>query len=186
MIILASASPRRRELLGQICSFEVRPTDCDENCEISSPEELVCELSQRKALACIRQADDIVIGADTVVAIDGCILGKPTDAQDAKNMLQKLSGRTHSVYTGVTVLAHGQTHTFAERTDVTFYELSEELINWYVSSNEPFDKAGSYAIQQKGCVLVKEIKGDYFNVVGLPVARLYRLLNTVGGITINA
>ena len=181
MIILASASPRRRQLLGQICSFEVRPTDCDESCAITAPDELVCELSRRKALACQAGADDIVIGADTVVAIDGEILGKPEDPEDAKAMLAKLSGRTHSVYTGVTVTAKGQVHTFCERTDVTFFELTPQLIDWYVSTNEPLDKAGAYGIQEKGCVLVKGISGDYFNVVGLPVARLYRILNTIGG-----
>ncbi|MBR4954411.1 MAG: septum formation protein Maf [Clostridia bacterium] len=181
MIILASASPRRRELLGQICSFEVRATDCDESCALTSPEEFVCELSRRKVLACKADFDDIVIGADTVVAIDGEILGKPRDPEDAKAMLAKLSGKTHSVFTGVTVVAKGESHTFCERTDVTFFELSRELIDWYVGTDEPLDKAGAYGIQEKGCVLVKGISGDYFNVVGLPVARLYRILNTVGG-----
>ena len=186
MIILASASPRRRELLSYVCEFEVRPTDCDESCDIASPEEFVRELSRRKALACAAEAGDIVIGADTVVAIDGEILGKPKDAEDAKNMLRKLSGRTHSVFTGVTVVKDGEAHTFAERTDVTFFELSAETIDRYVASKEPCDKAGAYGIQGKGCLLVEKINGDYFNVVGLPVARLSRLLNTIGGSSINA
>jgi len=186
MIILASASPRRRELLGQICDFEVRATDCDESCALTSPEELVCELSKRKAQACRAGTEDTVIGADTVVALDGEILGKPKDAEDAKNMLRKLSGRTHSVFTGVTVLKNGGAHTFCERTDVTFYELSEELIDRYVDTKEPYDKAGAYGIQGKGCVLVKGICGDYFNVVGLPMGRLYHLLNTIGGSGLDA
>ncbi|MBO7274992.1 MAG: Maf family protein, partial [Clostridia bacterium] len=108
------------------------------------------------------------------------------DAEDAKNMLAKLSGRTHSVFTGVTVVKDGEAYTFAERTDVTFFELSRELIDGYVATFEPMDKAGAYGIQGRGCLLVEKINGDYFNVVGLPVARLSRLLNTIGGSSINA
>ena len=186
MIILASASPRRRELLAHVCEFEVRPTDCDESCSITAPEELVRELSRRKALACRACPGDTVIGADTVVAIDGEILGKPKDPEDAKNMLRKLSGRTHTVFTGVTVVKGGEAYTFAERTDVTFFELSEELIDRYVASKEPMDKAGAYGIQEKGCLLVEKINGDYFNVVGLPVARLSRILDSIGGTPIDA
>lgn len=186
MIILASASPRRREILSQICTFEVRPTDCDESCDITDPAALVSELSLRKAKACKAEKEDTVIGADTVVAIDGCILGKPADERDAKNMLRMLSGRTHSVFTGVTVAKGERVHTFCARTDVTFYELTDELIDRYVASKEPMDKAGAYGIQGKGCVLVKSISGDYFNVVGLPAAELYRVLDTFGGNSTNA
>ncbi len=186
MIILASASPRRRELLSQICDFTVMVSDCDENCSITDPETLVCELSLRKARSIKVSAEDIVIGADTVVAVDGKILGKPHSRQEAKEMLSALSGKTHSVFTGVTVVKGSMVHTFTERTDVTFYELSEELIDRYVESGEPMDKAGAYGIQGKGCVLVQGISGDYFNVVGLPVARLYRVLDQFGGLKADA
>jgi len=186
MIILASASPRRRELLSQICDFTVKVSDCDENCSITDPETLVCELSLRKAKAVKAGAEDIIIGADTVVAVDGQILGKPHSQQEAKDMLSALSGKTHSVFTGVTVVKGEEIHTFAERTDVTFYPLAQELIDRYVASGEPMDKAGAYGIQGKGCVLVQSISGDYFNVVGLPVARLYRVLDQIGGLKADA
>ena len=135
---------------------------------------------------CPPQEGDVLIGADTVVAIDGAILGKPHSQQEAKNMLSALSGKTHSVFTGVTVVKGEEIHTFAERTDVTFYPLSQELIDRYVASGEPMDKAGAYGIQGKGCVLVQSISGDYFNVVGLPVARLYRVLDQIGGLKADA
>jgi septum formation protein len=186
MIILASASPRRKELLSQICDFEVKASQCDENCDISDPCELVCELSRRKARAVAENDGNIVIGADTVVAIEGSILGKPRSEQEAKDMLKSLSGKTHSVFTGVTVIRGDEEYTFAEKTDVTFYELSDHMIDRYVASGEPMDKAGAYGIQGKGCVLVKGICGDYFNVVGLPVAHLYRVLDKIGGINADA
>lgn len=186
MIILASASPRRRELLSQICDFKVITSDCDENCSITEPRDLVCELSLRKAKAIAATDDDIVIGADTVVAVDGKILGKPHSEREAKEMLMALSGKTHSVFTGVTVIKGDKVITFAEETCVTFYELTDKLIDRYVASGEPMDKAGAYGIQGKGCVLVQGISGDYFNVVGLPVARLYRVLDQIGGIKADA
>lgn len=186
MIILASASPRRKELLSQICDFDIRVSDCDENCDITDPEKLVCELSCRKARAIAADTDDIVIGADTVVAIGGKILGKPHSTEEARNMLKSLSGKTHSVFTGVTVIKSKKEYTFAEKTDVTFYELDDTLIDRYVASGEPMDKAGAYGIQGKGCVLVKGICGDYFNVVGLPVAHLYRVLDEIGGLNADA
>ena len=182
MIILASASPRRRELLGRICDFEVRPSDCDEKCDKTDPAQYVTELSQRKAHATRAENGDTVIAADTSVFLDGEMLNKPRDKADAKRMLKALSGRIHSVYTGVTVISNGRSVSFCEKTDVEFYGLSSELISEYAESGEPLDKAGAYGIQGKGCVLVKRIDGDYFNVMGLPVARLYRELKNIGAI----
>ena len=186
MILLASASPRRKELLSQICEFEVKVSYCDENCDIKDPCQLVKELSLRKARAISAGNDDTIIGADTVVTIDGKILGKPHSEDEAKAMLKTLSGRTHSVFTGVTVIKGQKICSFAEKTDVTFYDLDDMMIDSYVASGEPMDKAGSYGIQEKGCVLVKGICGDYFNVVGLPVAALYRVLNEIGGLNADA
>ncbi len=182
MIVLASASPRRRELLSRICEFEVRPSRCDENCGERDPDALVRELSLRKARAAKAGPSDVVIAADTVVFLDGDILGKPRDKAEAREMLGRLSGRTHTVFTGVTVIKDGKEHTFCDRTRVTFYRLSKELADEYVESGEPLDKAGAYGIQGKGCLLVKRIEGDFFNVMGLPIARLYRLLTEIGGI----
>ena len=184
MIILASASPRRKELLSRICDFEVRPSRCDEDCAERDPDALVRELSLRKARAAEKDADkkDVIVAADTVVYFKDAILGKPRDRAEAYEMLRALSGRAHTVFTGVTVIKDGEAHTFCDRTRVTFYRLSEELIREYVESGEPLDKAGSYGIQGKGCLLVKRIEGDFFNVMGLPVARLYRLLTRIGGI----
>ena len=178
-IILASASPRRKEIMQTAgLSFSVLVSDTDETLPDGiTAFDAVTELAYRKALAVAKtHPDDTVIGADTVVTLDGKILGKPKDAEDAKNMLRTLSGRTHKVYTGVCIIRNGTSNKFFEETDVTFYELSENEINDYVSSNEPMDKAGSYGIQGKGCALVKGICGDYFNVVGLPVSRLIREL----------
>ena len=179
MIILASASPRRRELLKRICDFEVRPSDCDEECDIKEPQALVRELSKRKAAAV---SGDVVIAADTVVYHEGKILGKPRDAKDAALMLRSLSGKTHEVYTGVSVKKDGAVRTFSERSRVKFYDLEDALIDEYVASGEPLDKAGAYGIQGKGCLLVESIEGDFFNVMGLPVARIYRVLLEMGAI----
>ena len=176
MIILASASPRRRELLAHVCEFEVRATDCDESCDIASTEEFVRELSRRKALACRADEGDIVIGADTVVAIDGTVLGKPRSEQDAYAMLSRLSGRHHTVYTGVTVSRGGKVLTAHEATRVHFRPLTSAEIEAYIATGEPMDKAGSYGIQGYGAMLVEGISGDYFNVVGLPLCRLYLML----------
>lgn len=181
-LILASQSPRRRELLKLICEdFEIRPDNSPEKADKSlPPHEFVSALSMEKCknIAKVSDENKIVIGADTVVAAEGKILGKPSDRQDAENMLKLLSGNIHSVYTGVTVMcrAKNKTVTFFEKTDVYFYELSEDEIKSYVRTNEPMDKAGSYGIQGKGALFVKKIDGDYGNVVGLPVARLARVL----------
>ncbi|WP_338750433.1 Maf family protein [Bacillus sp. FJAT-52991] len=178
-IILASSSPRRKELLQQIgLPFTVIVSDVDET--ISHPmssEETVMQLASRKACAVAKHHEkDVVIGADTIVVLDGEILGKPKDRSDAKRMLSKLSGREHSVYTGVAIVKEKKQHAFYEKTNVTFWELSDEEVDTYLNSGEPFDKAGAYGIQGRGAVFVKKIDGDYFSVVGLPVASLYRQL----------
>ena len=182
-IILASNSPRRREILTQGgYEYEVDAADIDENLGISDPALLVEELSYKKALAITdRHPDSIVIGADTVVAIDGDILGKPADEADAKAMLKKLSGRTHQVMTGVSLLETDgsviiKKVTFHAVTDVTFYELSDDEIASYVATGEPMDKAGAYGIQGRGALLVERISGEYLNVVGLPLAALAQRL----------
>ena len=175
MIILASQSPRRKELLS-MCGFEfeIRPADVDETLpENISPKEAVCYLSKIKAEA-LKDEENIVIGADTVVALNGEILGKPRDDNDAFNMLKMLSGKTHSVYTGVTLASKKKTITFYEETKVTFYPISDDEIKDYIKTGEPKDKAGAYGIQGLGGLLVEKIEGDYNNVVGLPVAKLSR------------
>lgn len=173
MIILASQSPRRRELMGLITKdFEVKVSEVDESLpEGISPREAVMYLSKIKAEP-FKNEQQIVIGADTVVAIDDKILGKPKDKQNAFDMLKTLSGKTHSVFTGVTILKGEIANTFAVETRVTFFELSDQEILDYIATKEPMDKAGAYGIQGYGSLLVKEIQGDYFNVVGLPVSKL--------------
>ena len=179
-IVLASASPRRRELLQRAgVTFTVRVSDADEQISPDTPpHEAVMSLARQKAQAVAKSCpDDLVIGADTVVVYDGAILGKPADAADAVRMLRMLSGKTHTVYTGVCLLSPGKTETFFEQTQVTFYPLTQQEIEAYVATGEPMDKAGAYGIQGRGCTLVQGICGDYFNVVGLPVAALCRRLS---------
>lgn len=199
-IILASASPRRKELLSQIgMEFEVCVSTCEEIITKTVPEEVVCELSAQKALDVWQKVlmtagkaetgadikshmyenrQVLVIGADTVVAYNGKILGKPRDKEDAVRMLTMLSGKTHEVYTGVTFCYEQegklQTHTFYECTAVSFFPVSREEIEQYAESGEPMDKAGAYGIQGSFAAHVKGITGDYNNVVGLPVGRLYQ------------
>lgn len=176
-IILASASPRRRELLAQAgFEFEVVSSDVDEVVDPSlTPDKLVMSLARQKAQAVAQNRTDcVVIGSDTVVVLDGKVLGKPRDEADAVRMLESLSGRKHEVYTGVCISFAGETHCFFERTSVNFCELDGEQIKAYVATGEPMDKAGAYGIQGKGCVLVEGIEGDYFNVVGFPVSRFCR------------
>lgn len=178
-IILASASPRRRELLKFITEdFTVRVSDAEEVTDPAlSAEETVKSLAVIKGEAVAEGfPEDTVISADTIVVLDGEILGKPKDEEDAFRMLSSLSGRTHEVFTGVCVLHSGRRLVFAERTEVSFFPLSEDEIRAYIATGEPTDKAGAYGIQGKGCTLVKAISGDYNNVVGLPVAGLNRLL----------
>lgn len=180
-MILASQSPRRRELLSLITEdFRIIPAKGEEILpEKISPENAVLTLSEQKADEIYREnRGEVIVAADTIVAIDGKILGKPADEKDAFAMLKTLSGRVHEVFTGVCVVfANGQKEQFFEETKVEFYELSDEEIADYIKTGEPMDKAGAYGIQGKGALLVKRIDGDYYNVMGLPVARLLRVLN---------
>ena len=177
-VVLASASPRRKELLSLIFNeYDIRPADCDEALpEGIKAQEAVEYLSLIKNKATVEICDkkSLVISADTVVAVDGEILGKPQDKEDARRMISLLSGREHQVFTGVTLSLNGEFKTFSEKTDVVFYKLTDKEIEDYISTDEPYDKAGAYGIQGKAGLLVKAVNGDYYNVVGLPVARLKR------------
>ncbi len=183
-IILASNSPRRRELLGQIGvrDFRVLSPDVDERTQPGlSPAQMVEELSLRKARAAEKAGSGgLIIAADTVVALDGAALGKPRDEEDAFAMLSALSGREHHVYTGVTLLRDGRAATGHEQTAVRFRALEPQEIRGYIATGEPMDKAGAYGIQGVGALLVEGIRGDYCNVVGLPVFRLGRMLSEFG------
>ena len=183
-MILASQSPRRRELLGQMgFSFTVRPAKGEELPHPDlTPAQLVEELARQKALevSAEAEADDVVVAADTVVAIDGKVLGKPHDKVHAAQMLSALSGREHTVYTGVAVKRGETLLVEHEATQVRFRPLTEREIDLYIQTGEPMDKAGSYGIQGYGALLVEGIRGDYFNVVGLPICRLGRMLAQVG------
>lgn len=180
MVILASASPRRKELLEIICNdFAVEPSNADEtvteNIEITKRPEY---LAEKKALEVSKNGhqNDTVIGCDTGVFIDEEMLGKPESPGEAKCMLRMLSGRTHSVITGCCVIKNGKKLSFSQKTSVAFYNLTDEEIDEYISTGEPMDKSGAYGIQGRGAVFVEGISGDYFNVVGLPIARLSRVL----------
>lgn len=186
-IILASASPRRRELLRQIgLEFQVIPGEREEAAKSTVPSELVAELSRTKAEEIFEKLSEkerescLVIGADTVVSCNGRIMGKPGSPQQAVEMLTLLQGGTHQVYTGVTLLYQKAGNTepenisFYEKTDVTMYPMDGEEILAYVDTGEPMDKAGAYGIQGRCAAFIKEINGDYNNVVGLPVGRLYQ------------
>ena len=150
--------------------------------DCADPAEHALQIACRKCAAALAEAgpEDAVIAADTVVYLDGLLLGKPRDPAEAAAMLSRLSGRTHTVCTGVAVAFRGGTRNLCQQTRVTFYDLSRGLIDWYVSTGEPMDKAGAYGIQGRGALLVRDIAGDYSNVVGLPVAALYRLLVEMG------
>ncbi|MFI8493215.1 Maf family protein [Peribacillus butanolivorans] len=181
-LILASSSPRRKELLQFLqIPFESMNSNVDESIdENMRAEEAVQELASRKAAAIAADHQESwVIGSDTVVVLDGEILGKPINRADGKRMLEMLSGRTHEVYTGVAIIFGKHSKVFAEKTEVTFWELSEAEIERYLDTGEPFDKAGGYGIQGYGSLLVKQINGDYFTVVGLPVSRLARELKVM-------
>lgn len=182
-IILASASPRRKELLAQIgLPFTVRVSGVEEVITKTTPEEIVMELSAQKAADVKANAgkDSVVIGADTIVAYSDengtRILGKPKNEEDAFSMLQLLQGKAHQVYTGVTICAGEETRTFYEKTQVQVFPMSEEEIRAYIHTGEPMDKAGAYGIQGRFAAFVKGIEGDYNNVVGLPVGRVYQEL----------
>ncbi len=180
MIILASASPRRKELL-ELAGFEFKviPTDVDESLPHSmSPDKTVEYLSKIKAMP-LKNSEDMIIGSDTVVAIDRKIIGKPKDEEDAFNILKTLSGRTHCVYTGVTVFYKDKEITFSVKTEVEFNELSDREIYDYIATKEPMDKAGAYGVQGTACKFVKKINGDYFNVIGFPVAKFYEVYKQI-------
>lgn len=178
-LILASASPRRQELLKRITEdFTVNPVDADETLPVGIPVEIAAVyLADVKAKAAAEQfPEDIVIGCDTIVVLEDEIMGKPSDRAQAKQMLQKLSGQTHKVMTGTALYCGKKSTVFTSETRVTFYELTDAEIERYLDTGEPFDKAGAYGIQGFGCLLVRNIEGDYNNVVGLPVAALARAL----------
>lgn len=183
-IVLASQSPRRKELLGRMgLEFVTQASKIDESAfDGLEARELVATLSREKAQWIARQLDGetLVIGADTVVVRDGAALGKPKDAEDAVAMLLSLSGRDHQVCTGVTVCRGDRVLTQVEETQVTFRNLTETEVRQYVSTGEPMDKAGAYGIQGLGGLLVEGIRGDYSNVVGLPVCRLGQMLKVFG------
>lgn len=179
-IVLASGSPRRQELMKYLAAdFTVRLPEVDESAPPGvQPWMLVQQLAKRKGEAVFDEGDgdDVVIAADTVVSIGGRVLGKPRNAEGAFAMLQTLSGRTHTVYTGVYIRDARRSTVFYVATEVEFYPLSTEEICDYIATGEPFDKAGGYGIQSRGALLVKGIRGDYFNVVGFPVAEIARRL----------
>ena len=210
-LVLASASPRRRELLSQIgLEFTVMPSTKEENAKTTEAGALVQELSRQKAvdiweqlsggqgqnpdadqeqiaeetqepnLNGKRQPELLVIGADTVVCCEGKILGKPHSREAAAEMLTALQGRSHEVYTGVTLYSQSETVTFFECTQVEFYPMTEVEISEYIDSKEPMDKAGAYGIQGAAAKFVTRVEGCFFNVMGLPVSRLYGLLQTLG------
>jgi septum formation protein len=184
-IILASNSPRRKELLTQIgLTFAVAPADVDESVLTGeAPEACASRLALDKArVAAKRAGEGIVIAADTIVVVDGAVLGKPTDAADARRMLARLSGKEHAVVTGLAVLdaTTGRSNVRTSMTKVVFRDLSQREIDAYVATGEPLDKAGAYGIQDRGALLVERIEGCYSNVVGLPLSLLGEMLREFG------
>lgn len=180
-ILLASQSPRRRELLGLFhVPFAVRVADIDESMDLCKPAyDEVARVSRMKAEAIPRENDDVVIAADTIVVCAGEVLGKPRDTSDAVRMLRLLSGRDHQVMTGMTVLRGEKCVTCTEVTDIHFRELSDREIENYVATGEPMDKAGSYGIQGGAALFAEKMVGDYYNVMGLPVCRLAMILKEI-------
>jgi len=185
-LILASASPRRKELMEMLRpdALEIVPAVGEERADPAlPPDELVKALSRAKAAevaARCAQADDAVIGADTIVVLDGAVLGKPRDEADAARMLRALSGRTHTVFTGVTVQRGAKVLSHAERTEVRFRALSDAEIARYIATGEPLDKAGAYGAQGYASLFVEHLDGDFFNVMGLPLCALGKLLKQLG------
>ena len=180
-LILASGSPRRRELLGLFgIPFVIRAADIDETMDENLPPfDEVARVSRLKALAVPRKQSDIVIAADTIVVCEGRVLGKPHSREEAVRMLTALSGRDHQVMTGCTVLYGDKSETFTEVTHLHFRELSEKEIKRYVQSGEPMDKAGAYGIQGGAALFCEKLEGDYYNVMGLPVCRLQKALRRI-------
>ena len=184
IMILASKSPRRIQLMQEAgFDVEIMPADIDESpIANEAPLELVERLALLKAKAIqdkVGTTDKLILAADSIVWIDNTILGKPHDKQDAFKMLKSLSGKTHHVSSGVCLIYKDKVDTFTDTTDVVFYNLTDEMINAYLESGEPFDKAGAYGIQGTGRALVKCINGNYFNVVGLPIAQTLRRIDTL-------
>ncbi|MEI5990640.1 Maf family protein [Enterococcus crotali] len=180
-VILASQSPRRCELLSRIVSdFEVVPADINEEVkDYFTPMDYVLTMAAQKAMHIAKQyPNDLVIGSDTIVTIDNEILGKPTSRDDAFRMLRQLSGRTHKVYTSVVLMKDDQESSATVPATVEFYDLTDDEINRYLDTKEYQDKAGAYGIQEQGALLVKSIQGDYYSIMGLPIATLYRMLPT--------
>jgi len=181
-LILASGSARRRELLELMeYDFEVIPANANEDIAPCAPGEYVEKLALTKAREIhAKHPGACVVGCDTIVWLDGEIIGKPEDAEDAFRILKKLNGKRHTVFTGVAVLAGEEANVFHDRTDVTFYPLSDEELRGYISTGEPLDKAGAYGIQGPGSILVERVEGCYFTVMGLPNPMLYHALRHVG------
>lgn len=184
-IVLASKSPRRQELLNLIGvkDFRIVPSEKEEETDENlTPEETVKALALLKGRDVAEKCgkDSLIIAADTLVFIDGVLLGKPKDEADAKNMLLKLSGREHTVFTGVAVIRDGKELAEYEKTDVYFRHMEDAEIDAYIKSGIPMDKAGAYGIQGAGAVFVEKIDGDFYNVVGLPLCRLYKMLGEFG------
>lgn len=179
-IILASASPRRSDIL-KTCGFmfDVLVPNVDESqIKTKEPKDLVCALAKLKADSIAVNENQVLISADTVVALDGVIYGKPKDEKDAFDILKKLSGQNHKVFTGVFIKSKDKEKSFFVESDICFYELSDKEILDYIATGEPLDKAGAYGIQGRAGLFVKEVKGDYFNIVGLPIARLNQELKS--------
>lgn len=183
-IILASQSPRRKEILHQVgIEFECFPSDNDEICSSVTPYDIVVELAEMKAKDVAKKKTgeyELVIGADTIVACDDKILGKPADCETAFEMLSMLQGRSHQVYTGVALVFKDKTYTFYKKTEVYVYKMTDDEIYNYISTGEPMDKAGAYAIQGKFASYIEKIEGDYYNVVGLPVSAIVQNIKSLG------
>lgn len=183
-IILASKSPRRKEILENLgFKFDIITADTDESSDVTDPESLVQILAVRKGKAVAdnhSENDTLIISCDTVVCCDGKILGKPRNEDDAKQMLRSLSGRSHTVLSGLALFYNGKTISGVDKTEVYFATMPESFIDSYVASGDPMDKAGSYAVQGKTSLYIDKIDGCYFNVVGLPVRLLAKLLNNLG------
>lgn len=183
-IILASKSPRRKEILENLgFKFEIITADTDESSDVTEPESLVQILAVRKGQAVLNiepEKDTLIISCDTVVACDGRILGKPHSKEEAKEMLRSLSGRSHTVLSGLALFYNGKTISGADKTEVYFANMPESFIESYVASGDPMDKAGSYAVQGRTSLYIDKIDGCYFNVVGLPVRLLAKLIKQLG------
>lgn len=179
MLLLASSSPRRSEILSMTgCEFTVVPANVDETILHGTPPmQIVEQLSLRKAQAVANEhPDDTVLAADTVVVFKGRVLGKPKDKENAAAMLKLLSGNVHQVYTGYTIISGKKMLSGHECTSVEFYSLSADEISGYIETGEPMDKAGAYGIQGRGALFIKRINGDFYNVMGLPIAKIYKIL----------